>query len=333
MATATHDSIDVVIPARGPVPWLAIALQSLAAQTLPSISITVVDDGLESPATVRNLGDQLFSARFQLLNNPGRGISSALNSAIQQSRADWIARMDADDVAHPDRLERQLVFLSNQPERVLACGTQVRFINARGKVLGKSRLPQDWSQISAQIYSRTCFVHSSMVFRREALLATPYRPCMDGAEDVDLVLRLAEKGRLLNLDGPLLDYRLHTTQESFSDRARATAIQELAFRLALSRQKRNVDPLDQAGDLAERFIRWRLSDPAYIRARTFLTALRYAKTYLAGMDIHGFIQMASMSLKSFPTTWSSLNIAWQVARRAGAALLSQTTPFGELNAP
>jgi glycosyltransferase involved in cell wall biosynthesis len=333
MAAPTDISIDVIIPARGPVPWLATALQSLAAQTLQPSWITIIDDGLENPATVRNLGDQLFSTRFQLLNNHGRGISAALNTAVRQSRDYWIARMDADDVAHPDRLGRQLAFLSNQPERVLACGTQVRFINSRGKVLGKSRLPRDWSQIRAQIYSRTCFVHSSMVFRREGLLATPYRPCMDGAEDVDLVLRLVEKGQVLTLDEPLLDYRLHVTQESFRDRARATAIQELAFRLALSRQKRRIDPLDHAGDLAERFIRWRLSDPAYVQARTFLTALRYAKTYLGGMDIHGFIQMASMGLKSLPTTWSSLNIAWHVARRAGAALLSQTTPFVELNAP
>jgi glycosyltransferase involved in cell wall biosynthesis len=333
MAAPTDTSIDVIIPARGPVPWLATALQSLTTQTLQPSWITIIDDGLENPATVRHLGDQLFGARFELLNNPGRGISSALNSAIQQSRAEWIARMDADDVAHPDRLERQLTFLLNQPDRVLACGTQVRFINSRGRVLGESHLSTDWSQIYAQIYSRTCFVHSSMIFRKEALLATPYRPSMDGAEDVDLVLRLVEKGQVLNLDEPLLDYRLHATQESFRDRARATAIQELAFRLALSRQKRRIDPLDHAGDLAERFIRWRLQDPAYIQARTFLTALRYAKTYLAGVDIHGFIQMASIGLKSLPTTWSSLNIAWHVAHRAGAALLSQTTPFAELNAP
>jgi len=165
------------------------------------------------------------------------------------------------------------------------------------------------------------------------LLATPYRPCMDGAEDVDLVLRLVEKGQVLNLEEPLLDYRLHTTQESFRDRARATAIQELAFRLALSRQKRNVDPLDHASDLAERFIRWRLSDPAYIRARTFLTALRYAKTYLVGMDFQGFFQMTRVGLSTLPTSWSSLNISWQVARKAGAAFVNQATPYAELNLP
>jgi hypothetical protein len=131
----------------------------------------------------------------------------------------------------------------------------------------------------------------------------------------------------------LLDYRLHATQESFRDRARATAIQELAFRSGFSRRETNRDPLDYSGDLAERFIHWRLSDPAYVQARTFLTALRYGKIYLAGMDIQGFLQMASMSLKSLPTSWSSLQICWQVARKAGGALLNRPTPFAELNLP
>jgi glycosyltransferase involved in cell wall biosynthesis len=333
MTMSSDNSIDVVIPARGAVPWLSLALQSLAAQTLQATAVTVVDDGLENRAAAGNLGAQLFGARFQLLKNPGRGISVALNSAIQQSRAYWITRMDADDIARPYRLERQLAFLSNQDGRVLGCGTQVRFINCRGKMLGESRLPTDWSQIRSQMYSRTCFIHPSMVFRRDVLLATPYRPSMDGAEDVDLVLRLAEKGQVLNLDEPLLDYRLHTTQDSFRDRARATAIQEFAFRLALVRQRTNRDPLDDAGELAERFIRWRLSDPAYVQARTFLTALRYGRTFLAGVDIQGFIQAASTSLQSIPTSWTSLKISWHVARKAGAALLRQSTPFAELNQP
>lgn len=315
------------------MPWLPLALKSLAAQTDQNISVTLVDDGLDRLEAVRALGVQLFGARFQLLKNPGRGISSALNSAIQQSHATWIARMDSDDIAHPPRLEQQLKFLSNRRDGLIACGTQVRFINALGKVLGESRLPTEWPQIKARIYSRTCFVHSTMVFAREALLAVPYRPCMDGAEDVDLILRLAEKGQVVNLNEPLLDYRLHATQESFRDRARATAIQELAFRLAFSRKRTNRDPVDYCGELAERFINWRLSDPAYVRARTFLTALRYGKTYLIGNDIREFCRMALMSVNSLPTSWSSLRLCWQVARKAGGALLTEPTPFAELNLP
>jgi glycosyltransferase involved in cell wall biosynthesis len=324
-------SIEIVIPVRAAVPWLRRALESIASQIFQPSCVTVVDDGAEAIEGIQALGNRLFGDRFRLVKSSGVGISSALNTAIEASHASWIARMDADDVAHPNRLSKQLDFLSAHSAHIIGCGTQVRFINSTGKVLGRSHLPTVWSEIKEKIQSRTCFVHSSMVIRRDALLATPYRPSMDGAEDVDLILRLAEKGPVVNLNQALLDYRLHPTQESFRARARATAVQELAFRLAQSRRERKFDPLEAASDLAERFIQWRLSDPAYVRSRTFLTALRYGRTYLEGLDFWGFSQMALVSLESLPTSWSSLHISWRVARRAGAALLNQPTPFAELN--
>lgn len=325
-------SIDVVIPVTATVPWLPYALESIARQTLQPRFITVVDDGVENPEVIRTLGMRLCSERFRLIQSSGQGISAALNTAIEASDAYWIARMDADDIAHPDRLNNQLDFLATH-SGTIGCGTQIRFINSSNRILGHSNLPTEWSQIKQQIQSRTCFVHSSMIVRRDALLATPYRPSMDGAEDVDLILRLAEKGRVINLRDTLMDYRLHLTQESFRARARGTAIQELAFRLAMSRRVRKLDPLEQASDLAERFIQWRLSDPAYVRSRTFLTALRYGRTYLRGLDIWGFSQMAFVSLNSVPTSWSCLHISWRIVRSAGAALLNQPTPFAELNVP
>jgi len=154
---------------------------------------------------------------------------------------------------------------------------------------------------------------------------------MDGAEDVDLILRLAEKGKLLNLGEALLDYRLDSTQESFRTRARQTALQELAFRLARARRKTGTDPLAVKPELAENFLRWRLSDPGYVETRYFLTGLRYMETYLRGKDLKRFTQVAVMSLKWLPTRLSSIRLGWRVARRAGAALLNQTTPFNELN--
>jgi glycosyltransferase involved in cell wall biosynthesis len=325
-------TIDVVIPVTATAPWVRYALESIARQTLQPRFITVVDDGVNNSEFIRELGTRLFSERFRLIKSPGQGISAALNTAIAASDAYWIARMDADDIARPDRLNKQLDFLATH-SGTIGCGSQVRFINPSNKFLGCSNLPTEWSQIIEQIQSRTCFVHSSMLIRRDALLATPYRPSMDGAEDVDLVLRLVEKGRVINLRDILLDYRLHPTQESFRARARGTAVQELAFRLALSRRVRKCDPLEHASDLAERFIQWRLSDPAYVRSRTFLTALRYGSTYLRGLDFWGFSQMAFIGLNSVPTSWSCLHISWQVFRRAGAGLLNQPTPFAELNVP
>jgi glycosyltransferase involved in cell wall biosynthesis len=306
-------------------------MQSIADQSLAPTCITLVNDGVDDARSVEKLGKDLFGERFQLLENDGHGISAALNTAIRHSSAEWIARMDADDVAHPQRLQRQLEFLKAQADSTIGCGTQVRFINADGVVLDRSRLPTAWQDIVKQIYCTTSFIHPTLVIRRDALLATPYRSQMDGAEDVDLILRLAEKNKLLNLGEALLDYRLDSTQESFRTRARQTALQELAFRLARARRKTGTDPLAVKPELAENFLRWRLSDPGYVETRYFLTGLRYMETYLRGKDLKRFTQVAVMSLKWLPTRLSSIRLGWRVARRAGAALLNQTTPFNELN--
>ena len=306
-------------------------MQSIADQSLAPTCITLVNDGVDDARSVEKLGKDLFGERFQLLENDGHGISAALNTAIRHSSAEWIARMDADDVAHPQRLQRQLEFLKAQADGTIGCGTQVRFINADGVVLDRSRLPTAWQDIVKQIYCTTSFIHPTLVIRRDALLATPYRSQMDGAEDVDLILRLAEKSKLLNLGEALLDYRLDSTQESFRTRAKQTALQELAFRLARARRKTGTDPLAVKPELAENFLRWRLSDPGYVETRYFLTGLRYMETYLRGKDLKRFTQVAVMSLKWLPTRLSSIRLGWRVARRAGAALLNQTTPFNELN--
>lgn len=331
MNTSQDDSLDVIIPVRGHVPWLQLSLESIASQSFQPKTIMVVDDGLEHEASIVELGRHLFGVRFRLLKNTGRGISAALNTGIQQSVAYWIARMDADDVAYPDRLEQQILFLGDSADDVLGCGTQVRFINSKGRPLQQSALPISWDDISKQILLKSCFVHSSLVIRRDALPITPYRSTLDGAEDLDLILRLSEKGKILNTRQVLLDYRMHSSQESFHLRARQTAIQELVFRLAARRRKTNLDPLDNDPSLAENFIQWRLATSGYMRCRTCLTALRYMKTYLSGGDFSGFLQSAFVCLKSLPDSPAALMVAWRVFQKAGAALVDGITPFEALN--
>ena len=69
------------------------------------------------------------------------------------------------------------------------------------------------------------------MLRRETLLQTPYRKVFDGAEDFDLILRIAETGKIINLGSVLLKYRMHYLQSSYFNRPRQTALQELAIRL------------------------------------------------------------------------------------------------------
>src|SRR5262245_41799092 len=135
MTLASDDSVDVILPARGNTPWLQLSLCSIASQTLQPKLVTLVDDGLENSTSIAKLGNRLFGHRFRLIKNDGQGISAGLNTGVQQSTGYWIARMDADDIAHPNRFEQQVLSLKRWPCEVLGCGKRVRFINSKGSGL------------------------------------------------------------------------------------------------------------------------------------------------------------------------------------------------------
>ncbi len=326
-------TLEVVLPARGDTPWIGHCLRSLARQTRPADRVTLVDDGIADRAGVDRLGRELLGTRFGVVANRGRGISDALNTAVAASDADWIARMDTDDVADASRLARQLAFLETAPSGTLGCGTQVRLMDRAGRPLGSPRYPTEPAAIRRGLLQRTCFAHPTLVLRRTALAQTPYRPALDGAEDVDLVLRLSEVGELANLDAVLLDYRIDTAQHNFRRRARQTALQELAFRLARVRAERGEDPLDQAPDLAERFVAWRLGMPGYTEAREALTSLRYLAAFVRG----GRPAAAASCLRPLATArpWRAEVRRWigRVRREGPGGLAGDESPFSELARP
>lgn len=327
---AVKTTLDVVMPVRGDAPWLGAALASLSRQTRPADVVWLVDDGLTSPTGAEAVGKACLGSAFRMVANRGRGISSALNTGIQLSQADWIARMDSDDVAHPQRLESQLVFLRDTSPEVLGCGTQVCFVDGKGRQLGLSQYPITWEAVQGQRQQVSCFAHPTLLLRREALLSTPYRSALDGAEDVDLVLRLTEWGRLLNLAEPMLDYRMHVTQPNFQWRARQTALQELAFRLADSRRKGS-DPLDSAPELAEAFVAWRLGMPGYAQARQAMTALRYLAYFLRGGSLAAAASCLAQIVMTQP--WRPSIIRWinRIRRDGPGGLVADASPFPELN--
>lgn len=323
--------LDVIIPARGECPWLEDALTSIARQTLPPDGVIVVDDGLEKPGGADVIGTRLFGKRYRRIPNRGQGISDALNTGVACSQAVWVVRMDADDVSHPSRFEQQYHRLSAADSGLLGCGCQVRLIDESGTGLGRSNYPTNRTEIEGRLLRHSCFAHPTLVLRREALLSTPYRSSLDGAEDVDLVLRLSERGRLVNLDVVLLDYRIHVGQANFLRRARQTALQELAFRLAGARASTGRDPLASDPGLAAAFVAWRLQLPGYVQARQAMTALRYLVSFARG----GNLAAAAACLRQLAGArpWQQNVRGWirRVSRDGPGGLAHDTCPFTALN--
>ena len=209
-------SVSIVLPAYNAMPFLGEALQSVLNQTLQDFEFIIIDDA-SSDTTASEIARfaEMDSRIVFLANEKRRGVAESLNLGIEAANGTWIARMDADDVAHPRRLERQISYLEANPELILL-GTNVGLIDAQGRQLAhRLRMPTSHEDIDALLIGRRLsMIHPTVVIKREAIKKVGgYRPEFPVSEDHDIFLRLAEVGRMANLDEVLLHYRLHTSAQ------------------------------------------------------------------------------------------------------------------------
>lgn len=205
--------VSVLLPCRDAAPHLAEALGSLAAQSYDDLEIVAVDDGSTDATRSILRAWAARDPRLRVLASAGQGIVAALRTAAENAAGDLLARMDADDVAEPDRLERQVAALEAAPE-LAGCGTGVHYF-PRALVRDGSLEYECWlnSLTSPEAVLRDRFVecpvaHPALLLRRDALVAVGGYRDPGWPEDYDLVLRLLAAGHpLTNLPEVLLHWR------------------------------------------------------------------------------------------------------------------------------
>lgn len=222
MSSTTPPAVSVVLPTRRWDRLLDRAVGSVIAQSLPGSEILVVDDSDGARAGHRSWWRAHRDVR--ILPNDGRGLVDALNTGIHAARAEWIARMDGDDVAHPDRLRRQLTYLHRNPA-VDVVGTQALAVTVCGEALHPIDVPTSHHRIVERLVcGETGLIHPATMMRRSLVLEVGgYAADLPGAEDLDLWLRLADRARFANLNRRLLLYTVHggqVTQATPGDGAR-----------------------------------------------------------------------------------------------------------------
>jgi glycosyltransferase involved in cell wall biosynthesis len=256
--------IDVVIPVFNGAATVRSAIESIQRQTLQDIRIIVLDDG-STDETRRIVGEiAAGDARVQLIAQPNRGIVAARNAGLARCEAAFVAWLDADDLALPDRLETQLAYLETHADCVAVSGA-VRHVDADGRFLGNiSRLrPPDAADPAWAPAIEPYLVQPFLMARRTAMEEVGgYRHVLY-AEDSDLFWRLQERGRLHNLDAVLGDYRLHPGSVSArslsngrimalgSQRAAVSALRRQAGRPELGFPNRAQALYAAAGSLAD----------------------------------------------------------------------------------
>lgn len=223
--------------------YLAKAIDSILAQTFEDFEFIIINDGstdgsskiLEEYTTTDN--------RIVLIQQENKGLVAALNTGIDIALAPLIARMDADDIALPNRLKIQKDYMDKTPDTV-ALGGAIELINENDKQFGHVKYPSK-DQIDDYIYNRgSPLAHPAVMMRTEAVKALGgYRMAYKHAEDYDLWLRMHKVGTIDNLPQTILKYREHLQKVS-TQHKHQQAIASVVARYAAKAEKDLTEKLE-----------------------------------------------------------------------------------------
>lgn len=218
-----NDKISVIMPAYNASQFIREAVESILNQTYDNLELIVVDDG-STDDTLKILAEyQAKDQRIMVIQNDHGGACKARNTAMHAASGEWIAPMDADDIAVPNRLEKQLEAALAQPE-VVMWGTYMQQINVQGKIIGTVQIgPTSIEEFNSMDRSRNAIIvtTSTAFFKRDiALKVGGYDERLPAAQDAEFADRIANEGAIVFLPEFLIKYRLHgnsISAKKFSD--------------------------------------------------------------------------------------------------------------------
>ena len=212
--------LSVLMPAYNAAAYIGEAIESTLAQTVRELELLVIDDG--STDGTGNVAREYARSdpRVRVVSQPNAGIANTLNAGLEMLASEWVFLMHADDVMMPNRLERQLAFLAQNPD-VAVASSLVHYINASGAVIGRGRSPLvDRAAVDRAVArgELIAFNHPACVLKRRVILEVGgYRQAFWPAEDCDLWGRVVERGHRVAVQGEyLLKYRIHASSASIS---------------------------------------------------------------------------------------------------------------------
>jgi glycosyltransferase involved in cell wall biosynthesis len=200
-------SLVVLIPVYGNAKRLRATLDSLL-ETRGAIGFTtvVVDDGSEPPIALDAARYERLGLRLARLPR-NQGIVSALNHGLGLARqlgARYVARLDAGDTAHPDRLAKQLAFLEANPD-VGIVGSDVLFVDGQGREMFRFEAPRSDAQARRRMHINCSLIHPSVMLRASILdeVGGEYSAHFPAAEDYELFMRILQRSRAGAIPEPL----------------------------------------------------------------------------------------------------------------------------------
>ncbi len=209
-----HPKVTVLMSVFNGSAHLGSAVESILNQSFTDFEFLIIDDGSTEPVCdrIRNFGDD----RIRLVTHENRGLTRSLNRGLALAEAEYVARMDADDLSLPDRLESQLEIISSS-SRLELVGTFFSIIDEHGNVLKKKELIIDPIYRLWRLLFHNNYGHGTIMFRKSSIVgAGMYDTRLRFAQDFDLWSRISRKDNTFVIPEFLYQYRMNTNSEQAS---------------------------------------------------------------------------------------------------------------------
>ncbi|MFN3679027.1 glycosyltransferase family 2 protein [Thermosynechococcus sp.] len=202
-------AISVIMPVRNQAKYVEAAIKSILEQTFHDFELLVIDDGSTDGSADLIAHQVKANSKVTFLSREKRGLVQTLNELLVWAKGDYVACMHGDDIAHPERLEKQFKWIHQHQLDI--CGT---FVTLFGWQRGLWRYPLSHTGCEVELLFGVPFAHPSVVARKDMLTSLKYSAQYE-CEDYDLWQRVwAAGGRMGNVPEPLLRYRTHPKQRS-----------------------------------------------------------------------------------------------------------------------
>lgn len=229
--------LSVILPVFNAETYLKEAIRSVLGQTYSDFELILIDDGStdKSSEIILDFDDPRI---VYLRNETNLGLVFSLNRGLETAKGDYIARMDADDICHPERFQKQILTLNSNPSIGL-CACKAALIDLNGQPAEKVFFPKINAPIPWEILWHNPIVHPSVMFRKNILSGERewYRLEEYPAEDYGLWCRLVAGTKMLILNDKLLYYRIspsgifHSNQRVIFDKS-VSISRAYAFRVS-----------------------------------------------------------------------------------------------------
>lgn len=199
--------ISVIMPVYNGEKYLNDAIKSILNQTFNDFEFIIINDG--STDKTLEIIQSFADPRIKLINQENKGIIHSLNKGISESRGKYIARMDADDISLPERLEKQYKFLENNPEYGII-GSTYFTMNQDGAISGVQPVLLHNEDLKKELIFQTVFGHGTVMMRKNIINALGGYSNSKNAlhvEDYELWVRFAQKTKMANLSDTLYIWR------------------------------------------------------------------------------------------------------------------------------